>query len=62
MSGRLEDVTEQVAADSRLSRALETWAPGPKDRWLAVHIAEISGQWVQGADGRSTHMDERGYL
>jgi nitroimidazol reductase NimA-like FMN-containing flavoprotein (pyridoxamine 5'-phosphate oxidase superfamily) len=62
VSGRLEDVTEQVAADSRLTQALESWAPGPKDRWLAVHIANLSGRWVHGADGRSTHLDERGYL
>jgi nitroimidazol reductase NimA-like FMN-containing flavoprotein (pyridoxamine 5'-phosphate oxidase superfamily) len=62
VSGRLEDVTEQVAVDNRLSEALDSWAAGPKDRWLAVHIADVSGRWVHGADGGSTHLDERGYL
>jgi nitroimidazol reductase NimA-like FMN-containing flavoprotein (pyridoxamine 5'-phosphate oxidase superfamily) len=62
VSGRLEDVTEQVAVDSRLTQTLESWAPGPKDRWLAVHIADVRGRWVHGADGRSTQLDERGYL
>ncbi len=62
VSGRLEDVSEQVAGDGRFGQVLEPWAPGPKDRWLAVHIASISGRWVHGDDGRSTHLDERGYL
>ena len=62
VSGPLENVTEQVAGGSRFSQALESWSPGAKDRWLAVHIADISGRWVQSADGRSTQRDERGYL
>jgi len=62
VSGRLEDVTEQVADGPGLSEALEPWAPGPKDRWLAVRIADISGRWVRGVDARSSHLDERGYL
>jgi nitroimidazol reductase NimA-like FMN-containing flavoprotein (pyridoxamine 5'-phosphate oxidase superfamily) len=60
-SGPLEDVTDQVAPDSRLSQVLEPWAPGPKDRWLAVHVSNISGRWVHGVDAR-TGLDERGYL
>src|SRR3954451_14585806 len=62
VSGRLEDVTGQVAGGTGRSEALEPWAPGPKDRWLAVAIANVSGRWVRGADGRSSRLDERGYL
>jgi nitroimidazol reductase NimA-like FMN-containing flavoprotein (pyridoxamine 5'-phosphate oxidase superfamily) len=62
ISGPLEDVTEQVGAGSPLGEALESWAPGPKDRWLAVRIASISGRWVHGVDTRSGHLDDRGYL
>jgi nitroimidazol reductase NimA-like FMN-containing flavoprotein (pyridoxamine 5'-phosphate oxidase superfamily) len=62
VSGRLEDMTEQVSADGRLGQSLEPWAPGPKDRWLAIHIGDMSGRSVHGEDARSTHVDERGYL
>jgi hypothetical protein len=61
VSGPLEDMTEWVAADRRFRELVEPWAPGPKDRWLAVQIADISGRWVHGADPRSSHVDERGY-
>jgi nitroimidazol reductase NimA-like FMN-containing flavoprotein (pyridoxamine 5'-phosphate oxidase superfamily) len=59
--GHLDDATVAVAIDEDLNERLEPWAPGDKDRWLLVRIAEVSGRWVRGRDDRPP-LDGRAYL
>ena len=59
--GELADAAGALSIDEDLTEHLEPWAPGPKDRWLLVRIAEISGKWVRGRDDRPP-LDGRAYL
>jgi hypothetical protein len=59
--GELADATGALSIDDELTEHLEPWAPGQKDRWLLVRIAEISGKWVRGRDDRPP-LDGRAYL
>ena len=59
--GELADATGTLSIDEELTERLEPWAPGQKDRWLLVRVAEISGKWVRGRDDRPP-FDERAYL
>jgi uncharacterized protein len=59
--GTAEDVTELVSTDPELRDRLEPWAPGPKDRWLRVHVQEVTGRTLRGAEQPSP-LDIRGYV
>jgi nitroimidazol reductase NimA-like FMN-containing flavoprotein (pyridoxamine 5'-phosphate oxidase superfamily) len=59
--GRLQDITDAAAADVDLHERLESWAPGPKDRWLRIDVEDVTGRWLRGADRRPP-LDGRGYI
>lgn len=42
--GRLHDVTTEAAGWSDV--AVRPWAPGPNDRWLALHPSRITGKRI----------------
>ncbi len=48
--GRLMDAADVVAADAAIDEMLETWAPGPKNRWFQIVVDEVTGRWVHGAE------------
>jgi hypothetical protein len=57
--GTAEDVTDN--GQGILRDKPDTWAPGPKGRWLRISITEITGRWLRGAE-QASPLDERGYL
>jgi hypothetical protein len=59
--GTAEDITDTATTDPELRGRLDTWAPGPKDRWLRITVTEMTGRWLRGAEQPSP-LDERGYL
>jgi nitroimidazol reductase NimA-like FMN-containing flavoprotein (pyridoxamine 5'-phosphate oxidase superfamily) len=59
--GTAEDITDAAYTDSDLRDRLDTWAPGPKDRWLRIAVREMTGRWLRGAEQPSP-LDPRGYL
>ena len=59
--GGLEDITDSPTVDADLRERLESWAPGPRDRWLRVTIDEMTGRWLRGAD-HTPPLDGRAYL
>jgi uncharacterized protein len=40
---------------------VDTWMPGPRDRWLVVRVETVSGRLLRGAV-EAAGGDERGYL
>jgi nitroimidazol reductase NimA-like FMN-containing flavoprotein (pyridoxamine 5'-phosphate oxidase superfamily) len=59
--GRLTDAADIVASDRAIGEMLDTWAPGPKERWFQIVVDEVTGRWVHGAE-EAWHPEARGYL
>jgi nitroimidazol reductase NimA-like FMN-containing flavoprotein (pyridoxamine 5'-phosphate oxidase superfamily) len=59
--GILQDVTGRLGAEEKLQQ-LQPWAPGDKSQWLALHLGELSGRWVEGALRPAAEQNDRGYL
>ena len=57
--GEVEDITGAV--DPSLRERLQPWAPGPKDRWLRLHVREMTGRSLRGAEQPAPDRP-RGYL
>jgi nitroimidazol reductase NimA-like FMN-containing flavoprotein (pyridoxamine 5'-phosphate oxidase superfamily) len=53
VQGLGQDVTDALGApfEELRARPIETWAPGPKEHWLAVDIQYISGRRIRPSEG-----------
>jgi nitroimidazol reductase NimA-like FMN-containing flavoprotein (pyridoxamine 5'-phosphate oxidase superfamily) len=59
--GTIADITDGAGVDVDVREHLESWAPGPKDRWFRLSIETVTGRWLEGAEQPPT-SDGRGYL
>jgi nitroimidazol reductase NimA-like FMN-containing flavoprotein (pyridoxamine 5'-phosphate oxidase superfamily) len=59
--GLLQDITGRLQDEPDAQR-LHTWAPGDKSRWLAIHLGNVTGRWVEGPTRPRSRHDDRGYL
>jgi uncharacterized protein len=59
--GRIDDITEEALTDPELWERVQPWAPGPKNRCLRLHIEQVTGRWLRGAE-QPPSSDQRAYL
>jgi nitroimidazol reductase NimA-like FMN-containing flavoprotein (pyridoxamine 5'-phosphate oxidase superfamily) len=61
VQGTIDDITELAATDPELWDRVQPWAPGPKNRCLRLHIEQVTGRWLRGAE-QPPSTDQRAYL